>query len=367
MTDKDLQQEQESQHQETLAKQGKDVEESSPQEELTQAPIDAEEVEEEGEKSASEMVEEQSSTSEEVEEDSLFLSQWQKRHQEYLDSLKKQAEAEAPAEETKKKKSKHFSLKRHKLDELAEDSEEVPSSDKEILPEKRLLSSLALWKSMPVLFGALILALVSLYFMSPLSKEKHIMVTGNAHLDTNSILASSLISRRDYALTTWLNRQGHARNIKNSSVWVHSAQIDYEFPNKFTIHIKEYKEIGYQILKDKRFSVLSSGNISEFPTPQNSLPEKYTSIHLADRELVKKLVVQLAEVDSKIVNNIQSIKLTPSKASNDLLTLAMYDGHKILVPLADVKKKLPYYAKIVPQLKVPSTVDMEVGIFSYAN
>ncbi len=365
MTDKDLQQEQESQPQKTLAEQGKDAEESSLQEDLTQESIDAEGVEEE--KSAPEMVKEQSPTSEKVEEDSLFLSQWQKKHQEYLESLKQQEASDEENSEAKSGFKKKYFPKKHFADDKAtkKDEETAPSSKTDI-PSKEPIPISAIWKGASVLFAALLLFMVSLYFMGPLSKKKNITVTGNDHLDTNSILASSLISKRDYAITTWLNSKGHARNIKASSAWVDSAQIDYEFPNKFTIRIKEYKEIGYQKVGNKYFSVLSSGNISEFPTPQNRLADKYTSINLADKELVKKLVVQLAQIDHQIVANIQSVDLTPSKVSKDLLTLNMYDGHSILVPLLDVKKKLPYYAKIAPQLTVPSTIDMEVGIFSYA-
>jgi len=43
----------------------------------------------------------------------------------------------------------------------------------------------------------------------------------------------------------------------------------------------------------------------------------------------------------------------------------MTDGNKVLVPLSEVAKKLPYYEKIKPQLTERSVVDMEVGIFSY--
>ena len=58
--------------------------------------------------------------------------------------------------------------------------------------------------------------------------------------------------------------------------------------------------------------------------------------------------------------------MTPSKATKDLLTLTMRDGHKIIVPLSDIHKKLPYYSRVQAFLTEPSIVDMEAGIFSYA-
>ena len=38
---------------------------------------------------------------------------------------------------------------------------------------------------------------------------------------------------------------------------------------------------------------------------------------------------------------------------------------KVLVPLSEMSKKLPYYSKIKPQLSEPSVIDMEAGIYSY--
>lgn len=58
--------------------------------------------------------------------------------------------------------------------------------------------------------------------------------------------------------------------------------------------------------------------------------------------------------------------MTPSKATKDLLTLTMRDEHKIIVPLSDIHKKLPYYSRVHPLLTEPSIVDMEAGIFSYS-
>ena len=44
----------------------------------------------------------------------------------------------------------------------------------------------------------------------------------------------------------------------------------------------------------------------------------------------------------------------------------MKDEHKIIVPLSDIHKKLPYYSRVHPLLTEPSIVDMEAGIFSYS-
>ena len=89
-------------------------------------------------------------------------------------------------------------------------------------------------------------------------------------------------------------------------------------------------------------------------------------LNLSDKAKVKKLMQELSDVPDSIKNEIQTVDLTPSKATKDLLTLTMRDEHKIIVPLSDIHKKLPYYSRVHPLLTEPSIVDMEAGIFSYS-
>lgn len=293
------------------------------------------------------------------EKPSEFLSHWQKKHQEYLE--KKAEYALKKKETTEEKTPPHPALRHLQMDQL-----KVEEDNKEVVKSSRQIPSVVLWKSLPVFLVIILFISLSIYFISPLSKQKQFTFKGNEHLSSQVILEDSLISEKDYAVTTLLNRKGHARNIKNSSAWIKSASIQYHFPNRFTIDIVEYKEIGYVPIDGAYYSVLSSGKMSETATDESNLPESHTTINLKDQELVKKLVLQLAEVDQSIVKNIQTIDLTPTKATADLVTLVMYDGNQILVPISQVEKKLPYYEKIAPQLLTPSVIDMEVGVFSYA-
>ncbi|MFQ7524821.1 MAG: cell division protein FtsQ, partial [Streptococcus salivarius] len=53
-----------------------------------------------------------------------------------------------------------------------------------------------------------------------------------------------------------------------------------------------------------------------------------------------------------------------TKATSDLLTIELYDGNSIRVPLSQLTVKLPYYEKIKSQLSDGSIVDMEVGLYT---
>ena len=307
---------------------------------------------------------------EEQEAPSDFLLKWQERHEAFLagktDQESESASQQQAQEDDGQKKPSLFKKKNQpKLDHLPINQEKL-EEDTDKVKKKNPIPSELLWKTVPILSLALSLVIICLYFITPLGKSKQIVVTGNVHVDSSKIVEDSLIMQEDYILSTLINATGHENNVRNSSPWVKDASISYSFPNTFTITIQEYSQIGFVKEGESYYSVLSSGEISETATPQDQLPASYTTIQLTDRELIKKLVLQLATIKPAILAEIQDIQLTPSRATNDLLTLTMTSGHKILVPLSDIDFKLPYYEKIAPQLSVPSVIDMEVGIFSYA-
>lgn len=359
----------------------KDQHEKEVVSEEAQEQEEAQELSEEEEVAVSDLAEEETDTaSNEEESNSQFLSQWKERHQAYLASHGKTGvEDSAPtteeknAEETPASVSDTLRVPRLKslrkkdkpqFDTLENEEEarsEATAKKHPPIPRK------AIWKSLPVLFVSLLLLLTSIYFMSPYSKEKQVEVTGNQRLSVEEVLEYSLISNKDYTLSTILNKDNHARNILASTNLIKSATISYTFPNTFSIQIEEYQEIGYVKEKNNYYSVLSNGAILSEGIASEQLPKNYTEINLSDKDLVKKLALQLAEVDPAIRSNIQTIALTPSKATADLLTLSMYDGNSVIVPLTEITKKLPYYPKIAAQLMTNSTIDMEVGIYSYAN
>ena len=224
---------------------------------------------------------------------------------------------------------------------------------------------MALLKAIPVLLGSLVLFLLSLYFITPFSKDKIISVQGNERLTAQEVEQLSLISNQDYIVTIALNAKKYAENIKKASPEISEATIAYRFPNAFTIHVKEYKLIGYLEENSQYYRILSSGEIASEAIPADQLPETYLLVKLTDKASIKSLAEQLAKVDETITSKIQEITLTPSKVTADLSTLTMTDGNTILVPLSEIDTKLPYYSKIVLDIVEPSVIDMEVGIYRY--
>ena len=350
-----------------------------------------------------------------------YLSAWQKRHQEYLEKKSQEKASETDEEEhndetletsesagtketdnsedEKEDQTQDQALDDDKtneseetenVEEPSEDDEEFDkenteeSSDdsedrtenfvdqadieieKEAKPDKPRIEKIHLYRAIPVLVISSLLILLSLYFITPLGSLKNLVVTGNERVTQDEIIKATQIDSRDYTLTTYLNRNQYANNLKKANSWIEKAEISYQFPITFKIQVTEYKILAYEASTGNIYPVISNGTVINQPVKKEALPENYMRLNLSDKAKVKKLVQELSDVPDSIKNEIQTVDLTPSKATKDLLTLTMRDEHKIIVPLSDIHKKLPYYSRVHPLLTEPSIVDMEAGIFSYS-
>lgn len=320
-------------------------------------------------------------TPEEVDE----LSGWRKLHQDYLE--KKEREAKEKKEKDDKERREKLKavpkrpvkseeeenepiLKTEAEEEIEEDAipeipflgekvEEEEKPSKPIIPLKHRLRALSV-----LLFFSLT-SLVSLYFITPLGSLKNIRVSGNNEVTTEAVLTASAIQNDDYALTTFLSQKGYERNILDSSPWIQAVSMTYQFPNNFSIQVKEYDVVAFEVRDQGYYPILANGAVVETARTAETAQNK-PLIRFSDAEKIKQLVEELAKMPDSLKQSIQSIELTPTNASADLLTLTMTGEHKVLVPLSDLSRKLSYYESIVSQLTEASVVDMESGIFSYS-
>lgn len=343
-----------------------------------------------------------------------YLSEWQKRHQEYLEKKSQEKASETDEEErndetletsesagTNETDNSEDEKEDQAQDQASDDDEtneseetedvEEPEEEnieelsdvsedrtenfvdqadieieKEAKSDKPRIEKIHLYRAIPVLVISSLLILLSLYFITPLGSLKNIVVTGNERVTQDEIIKATQIDSRDYTLTTFLNRNQYANNLKKANAWIEKAEISYQFPITFKIQVTEFKILAYEASTGNIYPVISNGTVINQPVKKEALPENYMRLNLSDKAKVKKLMQELSDVPDSIKNEIQTVNLTPSKATKDLLTLTMKDEHKIIVPLSDIHKKLPYYSRVHPLLTEPSIVDMEAGIFSYS-
>lgn len=340
------------------------------------------------------------------------LSEWQRRNQEYQKKkqLEEQEEKEKKAQEEKERqellnqktpsedlnaeeqdtetaeeeKEKEANLAEEEVqetlpDEIDEEDEEEkiiyltePSEDRfeeeELAKKAKKEGQIArrhIYRAIPVLVISTLIAVFSAYLLTPLAKQKIIEFSGNKNADQTLLFEKSRIQDRDYTLTTFLNRDRYLANMKAASPWVKEISMTYAFPTTFKVQVEEYQVFGYYVTEEDHYPILENGEVVETPVAADQLPKTYLAVRFSDRELVRQFVKQLGKIPSSVRDKIESVDLTPSKVTKDLVTLTMKDGTKVLVPVSQIKRKLPYYHQIRKLIEDDSVIDMEAGIYSY--
>lgn len=338
----------------------------------------------------------------------LSLSEWQVRNKEYLEKkaqekAKKQAELEKKRAELEQKKEEmkaelenqepsneedtvseeidtdsptseeEDAVQDSESESEVEEQEEVQKQEEEqeeeveqLEPPKVPIEKIHWYRALPVLVTSSLVFLASLYFLTPLATMKTIEFTGNKVVSQEELRSSSKIDQRDYTITVYKNRHHYEQNLKASSPWIENVEMTYQFPLTFKIDVQEYGILGYLQKDSKYYPILTSGKYVKNEVAADALPEERMDVTFSDAGLIKEFVQQLKNVPDSVKKSIRKVDLTPSKVTEDLVTITMSDEHQILVPISHIAKKLPYYEGIHPQLEVPSVVDMEAGIFSYA-
>ena len=340
------------------------------------------------------------------------LSEWQRRNQEYQKKkqLEEQEEKEKKAQEEKERqellnqktpsedlnaeeqdtetaeeeKEKEANLAEEEVqetlpDEIDEEDEEEkiiyltePSEDRfeeeELAKKAKKEGQIArrhIYRAIPVLVISTLIAVFSAYLLTPLAKQKIIEFSGNKNADQTLLFEKSRIQDRDYTLTTFLNRDRYLANMKAASPWVKDISMTYAFPTTFKVQVEEYQVFGYYVTEEDHYPILENGEVVETPVAADQLPKTYLAVRFSDRELVRQFVKQLGKIPSSVRDKIESVDLTPSKVTKDLVTLTMKDGTRVLVPVSQIKRKLPYYNQIRKLIEDDSVIDMEAGIYSY--
>ena len=343
------------------------------------------------------------------------LSAWQKRNKEYLEKKALEKAKEAETEETESEEAKEdedlsekekASVSEEESDEIKESEEEDeseveenpeadgessegeeddpaiaeldPSEKQEKKPSlfERLktkkpkkepaVAKRHIYRALPVIGISSIVALLSIYFLSPLSTQKVIEFSGNKAVDQKQLYEQSHINEEDYTLTTFLHKSVYEQNMKTASPWIKEVHMNYQFPVTFKVNVVEHKVVAYYVTGEDHYPVLENGEVVETVTPASELPSSYISLKFSDRELVRQFVQEMKSISSSITDKIVSVDLTPSKVTKDLVTITMKNDNKILVPVSQITRKLPYYKAISKQLDDDSTIDMEAGVFSYS-
>ena len=217
-------------------------------------------------------------------------------------------------------------------------------------------------RAYPVLVVAGAVLLISLFLVTPISKQKTVRVSGTS-TTSDAVLTASGIKSSDYFFSLIFNHSAYEKSILKNDKMVKEAKIVYHFPNKFTIKVKEYDIVAYAQTDDGYQPILENGTRLDV-VGASELPDTFLTINLSSESDIQKLIKAFSKLDKDLVSQIQIVSSANSSTTADLLLLEMHDGNTVRVPLSEIVEKLPYYTKIKGNLTETSIVDMEVGIYT---
>lgn len=297
------------------------------------------------------------------------LTEWQKRNLEFqqrkLERQAAQERAEAQKQEEKRQQlTQQLNKSNEKAPQKSADKGKGTASPKTkpVKPKKPLLSS-ADKKALPLLLLSALVLLLSLFMISPYSKQKTFVVTGNDHVSQADVVTATGIKDQDY-ITSLIGRlKAYEKAVAKNNPWVKTAKITYDFPNTFHISVEESPIIAYNQTKDGYRPVLANGHlIATYGDGQ--LPELALALPFEKEADRLSFVSQFMTLTPELRSSVQSLTFANSQATKDLLVLTMAEGHTVRVPLSEIALKLPYYQSIKKDLIYPTIVDMEVGIYT---
>lgn len=331
-------------------------------------------------------------------DEKLALTEWQKRNIEFL-KKKEAEEAEKKKRQEKLRLERTPHVKKEDDDEEEKNTQSEKKADKattngdadeqEIVSEKekkqkvkqakkarkekkkkekkekKELTQLqkARCRAYPVLIVAGAVLLISLFLVTPISKQKTVTVSGTSTTTSDAVLTASGIKSSDYFFSLIFNHSAYEKSILKNDKMVKEAKIVYHFPNKFTIKVKEYDIVAYAQTDDGYQPILENGTHLDV-VGASELPDTFLTINLSSESDIQKLIKAFSKLDKDLVSQIQIVSSANSSTTADLLLLEMHDGNTVRVPLSEIVEKLPYYAKIKGNLTEASIVDMEVGIYT---
>lgn len=330
-------------------------------------------------------------------EEKLALTEWQKRNIEFLKKkeaeeaekkerqeklrlertphVKKTDEAEDEDEEKKGSKSEEKSDKetsdgdeqevtsKKEKKKKAKKSKKAKKEKKPKVKKERTPLQKAVRHASPVLVVSVVVLLISLFLVTPFSKQKTVTVSGTSTTTADDVLTVSGIKSSDYFFSLIFNRSAYEKSILKNDKVVKSAKIVYHFPTTFTIKVKEYDIVAYAQTDDGYQPILENGTHLDV-VGASELPDSFLTINLSSESDIQKLIKAFSRLDKDLVNQIQIVSSANSSTTSDLLLLEMHDGNTVRVPLSEIVEKLPYYTKIKDTLTETSIIDMEVGIYT---
>lgn len=193
-----------------------------------------------------------------------------------------------------------------------------------------------------------LLLLSVIYFQSPLSDIKHVVIEGNRYVSDEKIITVSRLNQRT---SYWgVNKQMIEEELA-SIIEIKHVIVERKFPNTMKITVAEYPRVAYLVVDGKYIPILESGKILDeeqflvrFPTDAPLLIGWDIDDELAE------MAAELSILPESLIHRISEIYFTPVEEDPLRITLFMNDGFEVSSSIRNFTERIKAYPAIVQEL-----------------
>lgn len=203
-----------------------------------------------------------------------------------------------------------------------------------------------------------------LYFQSPYSEINKIKITGSNLVEDKDYIKQSQLQIGD---SMWGFNVGDVEERIAKQYWVKDVEVKENGLTTVEIKVNEWQKVAYISLDNEFYPMLENGDVFK---ESNTLEPIDAPLFLQfdDEKLRKRLLKELAKLDSTVLALISQINSTPSSADPYSITLYMNDGYEVRAEITTLAEKLNFYPSIVAQIENSSDyskgiIDIEVGSY----
>lgn len=202
-----------------------------------------------------------------------------------------------------------------------------------------------------------VLALISLYLLSPLNRVQSLNTNGNVQVPDEVILQESQITSEMPLWGTWLDQSYHEDLLVNKLDQIEAAEISLDGLQSLNIDVSELAVVAQVTDGDNDvINILENHDYSKSDYPMTASVPLLVGFDLED-ELIEDMVNELADTNLAVLSLMSEIELIAPSRNPRLLQVNMNDGNQVLVNIPNFANQINYY----PLLK--DAVDNQSGVF----
>ncbi|KHF40776.1 cell division protein FtsQ/DivIB [Halalkalibacter okhensis] len=192
-----------------------------------------------------------------------------------------------------------------------------------------------------------LLLLLMVYFQSPLSHVRNVVVEGNHFVSDEELINLSQITT---GTSMWnLEKEEVIERIVEHVV-IRDAQIERRLPSTVSIAVEEHARIGYLYREDKYFPILETGQYLEELPRQEFPSDAPLLIGFTQGEELEELSAELQKVPSQLIERISEIVYEPTESDSLSIILFMTDGIEVHTSIRNFSEYVAPYPSIVKEL-----------------